>query len=61
MGDNILKELKKEGNDFQGLKQNITIFNDLESELLGLLEEEPLKINSGNIETLYQLKRAWAL
>ena len=51
VGDNTLKEPEIERNHFQVLKQDITPFDNLKSELLDLLKEEPLEINSGSIKT----------
>ncbi len=57
MKENMSKQPEKKGNDFQYLEQDITDFDDLESELLDVLEEH-LEINSGSIEISRQLGQA---
>lgn len=42
------------------MELDITAFDNLESKLLDPLEEEPLQINSGSIETSYQWMQARA-
>lgn len=49
--DNISQQPKKEKNDSQGQKQNITSFNNQENALLKPLKEF-LEISSGNKEIL---------
>ncbi len=49
VGENISKQPEKKGNDSQYLEQDITDFDDLESELSDALKK-PLEINSGSIE-----------
>lgn len=57
-GNNTSKQLKKKKNDFQDPEQDITISDNLENKLLDPLEEKLLKINSGSIEILHQLRQA---
>ena len=51
VGDKISQQPEKEGNNFQGLGQDMTNFDDLESEL-SELPEEPSETNSGSGENL---------
>ncbi len=60
MGENTSKQPEKGENDYQDLEQHITAFDNLESKLSDLLEEEPLEINSGNIEISRQSRQARA-
>ena len=60
VGENTSKQPEKEGNDSQDLEQDITAFDDLESELSDPPEEEPLEINSGSIEISRRSGRARA-
>ncbi len=61
VGENTSKQPEKGGNDSQDLEQDITAFDDLESELSDPPEEEPLEINSGSIEISRRSGRARAL
>ena len=51
VGGNISKQPQKEGNASQDLEQDMTIFDDLESELSEPPEEMSLETNSGSIES----------
>ncbi len=58
MGGNISKQPEKEENASQDLEQDVTIFDDLESELSEPPEEESLETNSGSIESSRRSGRA---
>lgn len=55
--NNTSKKPEKEKDDFEGLKQDITTFNNLKNELLDSLKEKFLKINYNNIKISRQLKQ----
>ncbi len=51
VGGNISKQPERERNASQDLEQDMTIFDDLESELSEPPEEMSLETNSGSIES----------
>ena len=60
VGGNIFKQPEKEGNTSQDLEQDMTIIDDLESELSEPPEEMFFETNSGSIESSRQSGRAEA-
>ena len=60
VGGNISKKPEIKGDAFQELKQDMTIFDDFESELLEAPEEESLETISGNIKSPRQSRQAQA-
>ncbi len=60
MGKNTSKQPKKGGTDSQDREQDITTFDNLESELSNLTEEKPLEINFDSIEISRQSRQAKA-
>ena len=60
VGDNISKLPKEGRNNSEDLGQNITTFEDPESELSEPPEEEPLETNFGSIVNSRWSRRTWA-